>query len=124
MNQDIKELAKLNCWATREQFLNYYTDLWTDGTYEHKNEEIWQTENQDEQGIMKEDLQTVLLKTKHRKSTGKDGINSELYKYAGDKFHSRLLKSSKIFTKRHKYQLNRTEVLLSQYIKRETKEKK
>jgi hypothetical protein len=24
--------------------------------------------------------------------TGKDGINSELYKYAGDKFHNRLLK--------------------------------
>jgi hypothetical protein len=42
-NQDIKESAKLNC-----------ADLWTDVTDEHKNE-IWQTENQDEQGTMKED---------------------------------------------------------------------
>jgi hypothetical protein len=92
INQDIKESAKLNCGATKEQFLKYYTDLWTDVTYEHKNEEIWQTENQDEQGITKEDLQTALLKTKNGKLTGEDGISSEMYKYAGDKFHSRLLK--------------------------------
>jgi hypothetical protein len=49
-------------------------------------------EKKDEQGITKEDLQTALLKTKNGKSTGEDGINSELYKYAGDKFCSRLLK--------------------------------
>jgi hypothetical protein len=41
---------------------------------------------------MKENLQTALLKTKNEKFTGEDGINSELHKYAGDKFHSRLLK--------------------------------
>jgi hypothetical protein len=92
MNQGIKESAKLNCGAMKEQFLKYYTDLWTDVAYKHKNEEIWQTENQDEQGIMKDDLQPALLKTKNGKSTGEDGINSELYKYADDKFHSRLLK--------------------------------
>jgi hypothetical protein len=65
MNQDIKESDKLNCGATKEQFFKYYTDLLTDVTYEHKNEEIWQIENQDEQGITKEDLQTALLKTKN-----------------------------------------------------------
>jgi hypothetical protein len=37
MNQDIKEWAKLNCGATKEQFVNYCTDFWTDVTYEHKN---------------------------------------------------------------------------------------
>jgi hypothetical protein len=79
MSQDIKESAKLNCGATKEQFFKYYADLWTDVTYEHRNEEIWQTENQYEQRITKEDLQTALLKTKHGKSTGEDGINSELY---------------------------------------------
>jgi hypothetical protein len=62
-------------------------------TYEHKNEEIWQIVNQDEQVITKEDLQTALLKTKYGKSTGEDGINWELYKFAGDKLHNRLLKS-------------------------------
>jgi hypothetical protein len=41
---------------------------------------------------MKEDLQTALLKTKNIKSAGEVGINSELYKYAGDKFHNGLLK--------------------------------
>jgi hypothetical protein len=92
MNQAIKESAKLNCGARIEQFLNYYTDLWTDVTHEHKNEEIWQTETQGEQEITKEDLQTALLKTKNGKSKGDDGINSELYKNEGDKFHSRLLK--------------------------------
>jgi hypothetical protein len=38
MNQDIKESAKLNCGATKEQFLKYYTDHWTYVTYKHKNE--------------------------------------------------------------------------------------
>jgi hypothetical protein len=92
MNQDIKESAKLNCGATKELLLKYYTDLWTDVTHEHKNEEIWQIGNQDEQGIMKEGLQTSLFKTKIVKATGEDGINSELYKYAGNKFNSILLK--------------------------------
>jgi hypothetical protein len=36
---------------------------------------------------MKEDLQTALLKTKNGTSMGEDCINSELYKYAGDKFY-------------------------------------
>jgi hypothetical protein len=53
---------------------------------------MWQTENQDEQRITKEDLQTALLGTKNGKSTGEDGINSELYKHAGDRFYNRLLK--------------------------------
>jgi hypothetical protein len=38
----------------KKSFFNNYADLWTDVTDEHKNE-IWQIENQDEQGIMKED---------------------------------------------------------------------
>jgi hypothetical protein len=67
-NQDIKESAKLNCGATKEQFLKYYTDLWTYVTYKHKNEKIWQMENQDERGVTKEDLQTALMKTKNGKS--------------------------------------------------------
>jgi hypothetical protein len=33
--------------------------------YEQKNEEIWQIENHDEQGIMKEHLQTALLRTQN-----------------------------------------------------------
>jgi hypothetical protein len=64
MNQDIKKSAKLNCEATKEQLSKYYTDLWTHVTYDHKNEELWQIENQDKQGITKY-LQTALLKTKN-----------------------------------------------------------
>jgi hypothetical protein len=63
--------------------------------YEHKNEEIWQTENQYEQGIMKEDLQRPKMENRQAR------INSELYKHAGDKFHSRLLK---LFNNIYKYE--------------------
>ena len=38
-----------------------------------------------------EELTESLKKTKNGKATGEDGINSELYKYTGEKFHIRLL---------------------------------
>jgi hypothetical protein len=62
MNQDIKDSAVLNCGATEEQFLKYCTDLWSDVTYDHKNENFWQIEKQDKQRITKDDLKTAIMR--------------------------------------------------------------
>jgi hypothetical protein len=49
------------------------------------------SENEEENNFTPEELEIVMEKIKDGKSPGEDGINSELYKYAGNKFHNRLL---------------------------------
>jgi hypothetical protein len=41
---------------------------------------------------LREELETVLNKLKNGKASGEDSIPSELYKYASEKFKTRLLK--------------------------------
>jgi hypothetical protein len=49
------------------------------------------SENEEENNCTPEELEIVMEKIKNGKSPGEDGISSELCKYAGNKFHNRLL---------------------------------
>jgi hypothetical protein len=87
MRKDVKESVKITC-CTKQKFLQYYTELWTETTHEETERG---TDNEDEQAITLEELELDLKKIKNGKSPGEDHINSELYKYAGRNFHNTLL---------------------------------
>jgi hypothetical protein len=86
MKKDIKESVNITC-CSKERLLNYYSKLWHDRTYDKT---ILTSENEEENNFTPEKLEIVMEKIKNGKSP-EDGINSQLYKYAGNKFHNQLL---------------------------------
>lgn len=87
LNSETKDTARLNI-ISKETWLNYFTTLW------HQNTPpltLPQSDNHHRESITIEELMTVLKHMKSNKTPGEDGIHTELYKYATNTFHLRLL---------------------------------
>jgi hypothetical protein len=77
MNKDIKQTANVNPGPSKEIFVYYYKELWTNNSIQ---ENYWNNDTDDKIVTMEE------LKEALKKSPGKDNLNSELHKYAGAHF--------------------------------------
>jgi hypothetical protein len=72
-----------------ESGLDYFQGLWSVQSETLRNIE---SSNNYTEPIVEEELDNILKKTKHNKAPGEDGLNLDLFKYAGKLFYRRFLK--------------------------------
>jgi hypothetical protein len=76
MYKDITESAHVKPGPSKENFLHYYGELWTNNSLQ---ENYWNTENVNDEIITTGQLKEA-IKTKNGKSPGEDNLNSDLLK--------------------------------------------
>ena len=69
----------------------FYIIIRNYGLISSLQDNYWNTEDFDNKIKVMEELKETLQNKKNGKSPCEDNLNSELYKYAGDLFHERLL---------------------------------
>lgn len=91
LNQPTKDQVDLHI-INDDQMQEYYTNLWTDSYInENVNEERYEVDWGEPDPLTMEELQETLKTTKNRKACGTDKINMELWKYAPESLHKKLL---------------------------------
>ena len=90
-NQDIREYGNVKCWLNIDILTSYHNTLWSNMNCGTQN---WNcTAKMSMKNVkLREELKTILNKLKHWEASGEDNTPSELYKYASEKFKTRLLK--------------------------------
>jgi len=90
-NQDIWESGNVKCWLDIDILTSYYNTLWSNTNY---GTQSWHcTAKMIMKNVkLREELETILIKLKNWKASGEDNTPTELYKYASEKFKTRLLK--------------------------------
>ena len=80
LNQNEKDSANIKT-ISNAHWLNYYKNLWTSGGGIGIRE-VGEEFHIEIDPIEITEIEEILAESKNRKATGKDGINTELYKYA------------------------------------------
>jgi hypothetical protein len=83
-----------------ESWLNYFQDLWSEQSETLRNKG---SSNDYKEPIVEEELDNVLKKLKNNKAPGEDGLNLDLFEYAGKLFDRRFLKFLNTFGMRAQY---------------------